>query len=652
MMKKLCIWLTLILCMLLVPALASAMEVEFSHGSGFYDDTLTLEIVCDNRKATIHYTLDGTMPDKNSPVYEGPLTLTDSGQRADTLMRIGGTNSAEEYIPTMDFPTARVVRAVAIAPNGKASNVVSGTYFVGYDREALYGDTAIVCLVTDPANLFDYEKGIYVLGKIFDQWAPQQTEPFEDWEAVANFTQHGDEWERPVSVTFMSGNGATFTQDMGMRIKGGASRGYHQKSLRLVAREEYGDKNVNFAIYPDNICEADGKLLEKYKSVTLRSGANDALFAKIRDPFITNLAAGMRFETAANMPVIAFINGEYWGVYTLNEEYSDKYIQYHYGMDDNNVIIVKCGELDEGEEADYDLFLEMYDFIAWEDLEDPEVYAKACEIIDMGSFADYFAMQFFILNEDGFDKNNNWQMWRVRDPEPKTHPYADGKWRMMLYDTDYSSGVYVSGGNASEDNISGVLYSDEYEEYNPALMFQNLMLSEEFRREFIRACCDVNNVYFSADRTAAMLEEMRAQYEPYVPDSLRRFGPQWVVWHPEHHFKDNLNNLGRFFQSRASSFMDIVKTALDLEDPVAITVEIKAQKMGQVFINGREVPIANNGRIQVFPECGMTITAVPAEGAIFTGWTVSHDSVVLEDPTALTTEVTFSHGFTLTANFE
>ena len=652
MMKKFRILLALTLCLLMVPALASALEVEFSHGSGFYADTLTLEIECDNRKATIHYTLDGTMPDENSPVYEGPLTLTDSSTRADTLMRIGGTNSAEEYIPTTDFPTARVVRAVAIAPNGKRSDVISGTYFVGYDRKALYGDTAIVCLVTDPANLFDYETGIYVLGKIYDQWAPQQTEPFEDWQAQGNFTQHGDEWERPVSVTFMNSDGKTFTQDMGMRIKGGASRGYHQKSIRLIAREVYGEKNVKFAIYPDEICEADGKLLEKYKSVTLRSGANDSLFAKIRDPFITNLAQGLRFETAANKPVIAFINGEYWGLYTLNEEYGDKYIQYHYGVDDNNVVIVKCGELDEGKEEDYQLFLDMYDFVAWEDLEDPEVYAQACELIDVGSFADYFAAQFYVYNEDGFDKNNNWQMWRVRDPEPKTHPYADGKWRMMLYDTDYSSGVYVSGSNAAEDNISGVLYSDEYEEYNPALMFQNLMLSEEFRLEFIRACCDVNNVYFSASRTSAMLQDMRAQYEPYMPDSLRRFGPQWVTWNPENHVKDNLYNLSRFFQKRASSFMDVVKTALELDNPVAITIRIKDQKKGQVFINGRDVSLANNSRIQVFSECGLTITAVPAEGATFKGWTVSHDSAVVEDPSALTTQVTFSRVFTLTANFE
>ena len=651
MMKKFRILLALTLCLLLLPALASALEVEFSHQSGFYDDTLMLEIECDSRKATIHYTLDGTVPDENSPVYEGPLTLTDSGQRADTLMRIGGTNSAEEYIPTKDFPTARVVRAVAIASNGKQSNVVSGTYFVGYDRKTLYGDTAIVCLVTDPANLFDYEKGIYVLGKIYDQWAPQQTEPYEDWEAQGNFSQRGDEWERPVSVTFMPAAGKSFTQDMGMRIKGGASRGSHQKSLRLVAREEYGEKNIKFAIYPDNICEADGKLLEKYKSVTLRSGANDVSFAKIRDPYITNLAEGMRFETAANMPVIAFINGEYWGVYTLTEEYSDKYIQYHYGMDDNNIIIVKTSALDEGEEKDYQLFLDMYDFIAWEDMEDPAIYAKACELLDMGSFADYWATQFYICNEDGPAANNNWQMWRVRKPETRTHPYADGKWRMTLYDTDYSSGIYESGGNGGWDNLTPVLEDPAYGRH-PALLFKSLIKHPDFRQQFILACCDVRNLYFSRSRTQELLEQMTAEYHPYRPEHLLRFGPSWTLWNPEEFSRNSLNEISTFFTVRYQRFPDILKRVFDLGTTCTVSIKVSDPAKGTVYLNGRDAAAPHKSNHKYFADYPVTATVVPAEGAVFVGWEVSSKKAVLSDPNALTTEITFSRTFTLTAVFE
>lgn len=651
MMKKILAALfTLLLCMTSA-ALADGPEVTLSLASGFYAEPITLEMNCNDRRAAIYYTLDGSTPDETSLRYEGPLTLADSSQRADVLTRITGINSAENYIPQKDFPTGHVVRAVAITPKGERSAVVSATYFVGYDRKALYGDTAIMCLVTDKENLFDPETGIYVLGNIFDRWAPQQTEPFEDWQAVGNFSQHGDEWERPVSVTYLPKEGEGFTQDMGVRIKGGASRGFSQKSLRLIAREEYGDKNVNCEIYPDNIREEDGGVVDKYKSFTLRSGGNDSFFAKIRDPYIANLATGLRFDTAQNMPCIAFINGEYWGVYTLNEEYTDNYIQYHYGIDNENVVMIKCGELDEGVEGDFALFAEMYDFIAWEDMEDPAIYAQACEMLDMGSFADYMALQFYIANEDGPLQNNNWQMWRARQAESWTHPYGDGKWRMMLYDSDYTSGIYSSGGNTDRDDITSALYFSDYDsEWNPTLMFQNLLLSDEFKLEFLRACCDVNNLYFSASRAAEVLDAMRAQYQPYVPDSLRRFGPQWVTWNAEGHYKSNLDNLGKFFRNRASSFLGVVQNAMELENPVAITIRIKGE--GQVFINGRSVPVENNARIQVFPECGLTVTAAPAEGSTFAGWTTSHDTAVVADPEALTTQVSFERIFTLTATFE
>lgn len=647
-MKK---WVSFLFVLLCFPifALADDLTLTFSHVTGFYPESLTLEMQCDNPDAVIHYTLDGSVPDENSPVYLGGLTLPSSNMREDTLMKITGITAGEAFVPTDDFPTAHVVRAIALTKDD-SSAVVSGTYFVGYDRAELYGDIAIMCLVTDPDNLFDYDTGIYVNGHVYDEWLATQTGNVESWQVTANFTQRGKEWERPVSVTFLPAAGDGFTQDMGMRIKGGASRGNNQKSLRLIARKEYGEKRVDYALYPDNLREDGEGIVSKYKSFTLRCGGNDTDFGKIRDPYIANLSTGLRFQTAQNMACLAFINGEYWGLYTLNEEYSDSFFQYHYGIDDKEIVVVKCSQLDEGQEDDIGLYHQMYQTIAFGNMTDPDAYAAACELLDMGSFADYCAVQLYILNSDGIFQNNNWQMWRTRTVSDAS-PYADGKWRMMLYDTDFSSGVYSSGDGADTDNVLPAI-TDAYYPWHPALLFSSLIQNEDFQQTFITACCDVRNLYFSKKRAVATLADMTAEYLPYRPDTLRRFGPAWTLWNPENHCKTNMSAIGHFFEDRYGKFLGLVKNAFELNSSYTITVKISDKSKGKVFVNGRDIEVTSGMKLQYFGEYPLEVMAVAEDGARFIGWEVSSDYAQVADIDAAETTVRFSRSFTLTANFE
>ena len=144
-MKKFAVMLIVLLCLPLC-ALADAPEVTFSLQSGFYQESIPLEMHCDSRKATIYYTLDGSLPDENSLVYDGALSLGPSNDREDVLTKITGITAGETFVPVIDFPTGHIVRAVAITNKGERSAVVSGTYLIGYDREKLYGDTAVMFL--------------------------------------------------------------------------------------------------------------------------------------------------------------------------------------------------------------------------------------------------------------------------------------------------------------------------------------------------------------------------------------------------------------------------------------------------------------------------------------------------------------------------
>ncbi len=642
---------SLLLVALCSPALAERGELTFSLESGFYEYPMPLEISCDVRGAVIYYTTDGSIPDETDLRYDGAITLLWTTEKEDPLSHITGTNPSEDYVPPKDFPSAHIIRAVAIMPEGTRSSVVSGTYFIGYDRQELYGDTPLMFLAIDPDHLFNYDTGIYVTGRIYEEWAAQQTEAFEGYQAVANYSQRGSEWERPVTVTFLPAEGEGFTQDMGVRIKGGASRGNNQKSLRLIARDDYGEKNVKYELFPGNTRESDGKALKKYKSFTLRNGGNDCDFGKIRDPFIQRLAEGLRFDTAANMPVIAFINGEYWGLYTLHEEYSDNYIDYHYGINNDNVVIVKVGSIDEGEEKDIALMEEMLDFIGYSDMSDPDNYRRACEMLDMGSFADYAALHFYIGNQDGPFQHNNWQMWRVREPGEDDGPYADGRWRMMLYDTDFSSGIYDEGKTFGNDPLTPVLTATDYDWNYPTLLFNSLIQNDTFLAEFVNASCDIRNLYFHKNRTSDLLAEMTDLYQPYQADNLLRFGPQWVTWTPDRHFSGHLKNIGTYFNGRYDRYLDVLRKSLELSTPVTITVKVEGE--GQVVINGRdEAPLGKTTSLRYFPEFGITVTAVPGEGARFAGWEVSSSYGTLEDPSAETTQFTFTRTVKLTAVFE
>ena len=95
----------------------------------------------------------------------------------------------------------------------------------------------------------------------------------------------------------------------------------------------------------------------------------------------------------------------------------------------------------------------------------------------MESFIDYFAFELYIHNEDSIFENNNWRLWRVRTADGAT-PWSDGKWRIAVYDTDFSTGIYDGPDSASTDNISERLTAASEEEYQQ----NNLRYKHSYQR--------------------------------------------------------------------------------------------------------------------------------------------------------------------------
>ncbi len=633
----------------------------FSMESGFYASNMELALSAGDG-AKIYYTTDGSQPDTSSQLYNGKIHISDRSSEKNNYSNIKGISN-EDFTPET-VTKGTVVKAIAVDSQGNISKTVSQTYFCGIDINSKYNGFPVICMTVDTDDMFGYEKGIYVRGKVYDDWVAGGGNPYgqNTWEFPGNYTQTGEEWERKVYLELFENDGKlAFSQDMGTRITGNASRANNQKSFKFYARDKYGKKNIKYKLIPDAKTEIDDTTVrEKYKRFTLRSGANDAQFAKFRDNYIQSLVGDRAFETQSSRPAILFLNGEYWGVYCLQEDYSDSYIENNYNIPEDNVVIISCGyEVDDGVEDDINLYNDLLNFASSNDLSVTQNYNKISGMMDMQSFIDYYCCEIFIANQDWINNNNNYRIWRSRTVTDQ--PYEDGKWRWMMYDTEYSLSLYggMMGGTYTYDTMADALYGAQNTSQikENAKLFNQLMKNNEFKQCFVSTFCDLMNENLSKGNMLSVLDNFEKMYEPVMTDQVRRFGPSWSgsvaggdnpwsggdmpwgggnIFNPDINtvaaqqpgselstFKSEISNIRTFINQREPYIYQMFTKHLGLSGKTAqVSVQVNNANGGTVTINTVTPELKDNKWIGKYcTEYPVTITANANEGYKFTGWT-------------------------------
>eukprot|EP00833_Pecoramyces_ruminatium_P001243 jgi/Orpsp1_1/1175275/evm.model.c7180000053261.1 len=630
--------------------------LKFNLESGFYNDkTIELEIKSNDPKAIIYYTLDGSIPTENSTVYENPFTLKNRSEEKNVLSSIIDVAPKNTYSPCVNVTKANVIRAIAKLPDGSLTNVVSGTYFVGLNRKKLYGDLPVVSLITDPDNLFDYEKGIYVMGKRYDDWiaADPANAKAEKYLIQGNYNNKGKESERPVTMEYFptNENNAAFSHDLGIRIKGKATRTYVQKSFHMTSREEYGKKNLKYELIPGNE-RSDGKgIITKYKSFNLRNGGNDSDFALIRDNVLQSLIKNPYFETQQSSMVIVFIDGEYWGIYNIIEEYSDNYISNNYDIDNKNVAIIKGKVVESGDDSDLTAFNEVMHGIRDTDMSVPANYVEASKQIDMACFAWYSAFCAYIDVKDGWTRGGNWAMWHVKAPDSSVAK-ADGKWRIMAYDTEFSSGLYGDGTDYNADVLGEAFDKKSSSSKNlGSYVMSSLVENPEFKNMFVNALCDVRNIKFETKKSDKIIDRLVSIYAPLVKDHYERFGPEYiVVEEPEPFFKNQIRILKSWLKGRRSVFLDIIAKNFGFKPAVKVSVTSNDFKKGGFVVNDGWEVMNETYTGEYFRENILYITAKPVQGKKLKSWKIT--KCKLASNNKLTIGVYPKKGCKITADFK
>jgi len=585
---------------------------SFNLDSGFYnEDTIELEIKAPNPNAVIYYTLDGSIPTENSTIYENPFILKDKSNEENVYSNLLGIVPDKNFTPSIKVKKGHVIRAMAKLPDGEFTDVISGTYYVGLNKTQLYQNTPVVNIISDPDNLFGYERGIYILGKNYDDFNRDLLHN----KVKSNYLEKGRSSERPARIEYIPGNSntAVFSQDIGIRIKGKATRNNYQKSFHITSREEYGKKNIKFELIQGNI-RADGKgPVKKYKTFNLRNGGNDCEFGKIRDPLLQDLVHNDYFETQEADFAVVFIDGEYWGVYNIIEDYNDNYISNNYDIDNKNVVVIKAEVVESGEPEDKQLFNDSMNYLKKTNMTIPENYEEAKKHLDMEGYALYSAFITYIDVQDGWFSGNNYAMWRVRDPDPSV-PKAYGKWRMMTFDTEFSVGLYGDGTNYENNIVKQLLNENSMLAYKIGGRITNSLLqNEEFKNLFVNALCDMKNIYFEPERVKQAIDEKVGIYLPLAVDNIQRNGPDRAVKDPVKYFTEQLDIIKNWFKGRDSVFMQFIQDGFGFQAPNVVTITTNDYTMGGFVVNHwKEFHEDYKGKY--FKENILYITPKPVQG--------------------------------------
>lgn len=486
----------------------------FSHESGFYEEDFLLEISAANA-AKIYYTLDGSQPDETALEYTGPLHITNAtknenthsmrtdvsaGFYADLIAEHKPKDGKPKYqTPDYLLDKCTVLRAVAVSRDGTVSNEISATYFVELRAED-YDGCNIISVITDPANLYDSENGIYVTGNRFMEYmrSGEIADSWHEWDA--NYRQQGMAWERPAIFDFFGSDGRLISSMAGgIRTHGDYSRGSLPRSLNLYARREYS-RTEDFGFKPF----ATDFIPQR---VVLHAGGN-ATLTQFPDYMVTRMVREMKYTTLLQEPYVLFLNGEYWGFYWLTEKLDEEYMSHYYNVEQNNVIIIKDFMVANGIEQDLWDYYDMRDYISDNDMTDAELYDQVCRMIDVESCIDYYATMIYIA------RNNDWPLsnegcWRVRNPSPG-NPYADGRWRWMLYDLN-SPGLV----STEHDTLNYVLEKDD--------MFASLWENPAFREALVERLFYVGQNCFAAEKVDAFIDDYMESMMPKLEKSWARY---------------------------------------------------------------------------------------------------------------------------------
>lgn len=271
-----------------------------------------------------------------------------------------------------------------------------------------------------------------------------------------------------------------FSSGCSIKLHGARSREvYRKKSLKLTFSSRYGG-DVEYDIF------ADGEYTN-FHSILLRGGnlselqiLRDDLAHEIMDELYPNAMS------LKSRHCVLYLNGVYWGIYSIREAYSRDFVGYRTGVDSETVEIWRSPVM-------YGPLKDLFNFIDSSELYSPGAYEYISSQLDIESVAYWACFESYFNNQD---VPGNIRYYRSAGP--------DTRWKLMLYDFDFSMANPYPG------------WSTIFPQYGaPPYQFGSkvlrLLYFPEFRTALLEAASDLYHKGLGYELVAEKLNELMAK---------------------------------------------------------------------------------------------------------------------------------------------
>lgn len=479
-------------------------DTNFSVKRGIYPSAevptvpIDLTISCATPGATIRYTTDGSAPTETAGnIYTTPLTISTT-----TVVRAiaykanwDSTNvDTQTYIilddvltqsatgtPPAGWPTSPVNSQ--ILDYGMDPDIVNNANpLIGGTTQVKAALTAIpsMSLSLKVADLFSTSTGIY-----------------------ANPGSRGFGWERAASLELINHPGGGFGIPCGVRIRGGYSRDPNnpKHSFHIYFRSEWGAGKLSYPLFGEaGAQEFDAFDLRTAQNYSWSFGG-DGNNTFLREEFTRATQGDMGMPHSHGFYFHLYLNGQYWGLYNMDERPEASFAASYLGGDKDNFDVLKSA----GSPGGYTTELAQGFASPWQNLWSQAVAhasAPAAELtaryyrmqglaadgvtplnpttdpvlLDVDNQIDYLLLVFYVGSSDapltgGGDYVNNWFTFRDRT--------QNRGFSHIAHDMEHS--CFVGGdrtGPFSNANLTNYNYS------NPQFIHQHLLSNPEYKLRF------------------------------------------------------------------------------------------------------------------------------------------------------------------------